>query len=325
MNNPEVVIACAWYNRAEHIHDTVDSLLSQEFDSFEIVIVNDGSTDPRVREILDSYDDPRLRVIHQENTGFVGAIRRAIAESKAPFIAIQGSGEISLPSRLRNQYDFLKGHPDHVAISSRAQNVLVRDNGTESEKGVTPSTPDVDLELLLKDNPMVHGASMYRRTAYDAIGGYRTIFKFAQDLDLWLRLQAKGRIAVIETLDVKRSIFETDGVGSDPNKIAVQTRLACLARNAAREVSRGGVDPIEIYGSGSMLFLQADRSVSKRTAACYLKLLMLNPDGVPDFLARQAWRDDWNLRSLTVRVIAAIRPLRHLSAGILRRRQKVVG
>jgi len=325
MTTPEVVIACAWYNRAEYIRSTVDSLLSQEFDSFEIVIVNDGSPDPRVREILDSYSDPRLRVIHQENTGFVGAIRRAISASQAPLIAVQGSGEVSLPWRLRNQYDFLKRHPDHVAISSRAQNVLVKGDGTEGEKGVTTSIPKVDLELLLRDNPMVHGASMYRRAAYNAVGGYRVMFQFAQDLDLWLRLQTKGKIAVIETLDVKRFIFEKDGVGNDPNKLAVQTRLAFLARKAAHEVSRCGIDPIEVYGPSSMLFLQADKAVSKRTAACYLKLLMLNPDGVSDFLARQAWRDDRNLRSFIVRVIAAVRPLRRLSAGILRRRMKAAG
>lgn len=54
---PKVSVVCAWYNRADYIKDTVDSLLNQDFDDYEIIIANDGSPDPRVREILDSYDD----------------------------------------------------------------------------------------------------------------------------------------------------------------------------------------------------------------------------------------------------------------------------
>ncbi|MBQ2263678.1 MAG: glycosyltransferase, partial [Loktanella sp.] len=58
-------------NRADYIRDTIDSLLVQDYPHFDITVVNDGSPDPRVREILDSYADPRLRVIHQDNTGFI--------------------------------------------------------------------------------------------------------------------------------------------------------------------------------------------------------------------------------------------------------------
>src|SRR5690554_1592429 len=97
-SQPRVTIVCAWYNRSEFLLRTVDSLLSQDFDDYEVVIVNDGSTDPRVRELLDGCSDSRLKVIHQENAGFVRAISRAVNYCKSPFIAIQGSGDISYPS-----------------------------------------------------------------------------------------------------------------------------------------------------------------------------------------------------------------------------------
>lgn len=97
---PKVSVVCAWYNRVDYISDTIDSLLAQDYPNFDITIVNDGSPDPLVREVLDNYTNPRLRVIHQENTGFTRAIRRAIDESDRTYIAIQGAGDISLPGRL---------------------------------------------------------------------------------------------------------------------------------------------------------------------------------------------------------------------------------
>ena len=85
---PLVSVCCAYYNRSEFLRSTINGLLAQDYPNFELVVVNDGSTDPAVRSILDSYQDPRLRVIHQSNTGFVAAIRRAIDESRGQYIAI---------------------------------------------------------------------------------------------------------------------------------------------------------------------------------------------------------------------------------------------
>lgn len=134
---PEVAIVCAWYNRADYIRDTVDSVLAQDFDRFEVVIINDGSPDPRVREILDSYDDPRLRVVHQENTGFTVAIRRAIDMTSAPYIAIQGAGDVSLPGRLRHQHDWLESNAGIGVVGCRVAVAVAGRDGIRDEKAMT--------------------------------------------------------------------------------------------------------------------------------------------------------------------------------------------
>lgn len=315
---PQVVVACAWYNRADYIRDTVDSVLAQDFDDFEIVIVNDGSPDPRVREILDSYDDPRLRVIHQENTGFVGAITRAIAASDAPFIAIQGAGEVSHRQRLKNQWDFLESNLDHVAVSSVASNVLIKKDDTRHVVSQTRPVEHVTTDKLIEANRLIHGASMFRRNTFETVGGYRPVFKYAQDYDLWLRMSRHGYLSVINSIDVTRNIFEVDGIASAPAKTLIQARLACLARNCAVEYKKSGIDIVQTYGNQSMLFLRPDKKISKRTAGAYLKMLIDDYSTAPSDLARQAWSDNWNYLSFGVMATSQTRWSRLSVSKILR-------
>lgn len=123
---PKVSVVCAWYNRAGYIRDTIDALLAQDLDDYEIIVVNDGSTDPVVRETLDSYDDPRLRVFHRDNVGFVKTMRFAIEQSRSTYIAVQGAGDVSLPARLSRQCALLQGDSELVIVGTWFENVLLR-------------------------------------------------------------------------------------------------------------------------------------------------------------------------------------------------------
>jgi glycosyltransferase involved in cell wall biosynthesis len=153
-----------------------------------VIVVNDGSSDPRVREILDGYRDARLRVIHQDNAGFVQAIRRAIAASQAPFIAIQGAGDVSHPQRLARQYAFLAAHPEVAMAGCRYHNVTKRAGSDDVRRLGKCRNPEPTAAEIRRGNPFAHGEVMIRRACYDAVGGYRTFFVNSQDKDLWLRL-----------------------------------------------------------------------------------------------------------------------------------------
>lgn len=214
MSTPEVVVACAWYNRADYIRDTVDSLLAQDFDSFEIVIVNDGSTDPRVREILDSYDDPRLRVIHQENTGFTVAIRRAIAESDAEYIAIQGAGDQSLPKRICKQCKFLRSN-NHVGAISVSSYHISTETGKLIKKKIQEGS--ITHHILLGRFLIDHGSLMIRKEAYQSVNGYDRFFEFCQDRDLLIRMASDWDIHALPDIEYVKQVF-SDGVSFAPEK-----------------------------------------------------------------------------------------------------------
>lgn len=233
MSMPEVVVACAWYNRAEYIRVTVDSLLNQDFDSFEIIIVNDGSTDPRVKEILDSYNDPRLRVIHQANTGFTVAIRRAIDASNAPHIAIQGAGDVSHSSRLGIQFEYLKQNPEVALVGSGSETYSIQQS--RSITFLDKELLNIDQKYLKKRVPFTQGTIMFRRSAYEEIGGYDLFFKYCQDWDLYYRMSKVGKIARLGAALYSKRIFN-DGASYAPEKHLEQRIYRIIASRTNYEL-----------------------------------------------------------------------------------------
>lgn len=246
---PSVSVVCAWYNRADFIRDTVDSLLQQDFNSFEVIIVNDGSTDPRVRERLDNYHDPRLRIIHQENTGFVRAIRSAINASRAPFVAIQGAGDVSYPQRLKKQYEFLVANADFAITGCCYEDVLKRHGSPEIRRPSKFRSAEPTPADIRRGNPFGHGEVMMRRSTYDRVGGYRPFFLNSQDKDLWLRLASINRLHIIKDVLYERRVFATDGISASLRKTLAQIAFSRIADRCHDERMRGDADSVDRYGS----------------------------------------------------------------------------
>ncbi|GEN29659.1 hypothetical protein HVA01_33050 [Halovibrio variabilis] len=208
---PKVSIVCAWYNRADYIKDTVDSLLNQDFDDYEIIISNDGSTDPRVKKILDSYSDPKLTIIHKENEGFTKTLKMLMEKSRAPFVAIQGAGDLSYANRLRKQYEVLSNDENVGAVGSGF------DVGIEGMKKIKyrPPIDTSKVEELKKNVPFTHGTIMYRKYSYLQAGGYDTRFKYCSDWDLYFRILSVCEIKAIDEPLYKKIEFN-DGFSFSP-------------------------------------------------------------------------------------------------------------
>lgn len=271
---PKVSIVCAWYNRADYIKDTVDSLLNQNFDDYEVIIANDGSSDPQVKAILDSYDDPKLKVIHKKNEGFVKTIRMLIGVSRAPYVAIQGAGEISLSNRLPKQYNFLKKNQEFVAVGCAAEQIVVKGDNYVTVQSRNNYTGAITVDDLLRGNPFVHGSLMFTRTAYESIDGYRTFFKYAQDIDLLLRLSSIGKMYILEDIEYQRLIFPLDGVAVNPDKQLLQYHLASFSRTCAIHNIKNIPDLLDVYGDAGALFFKANLKLKIFNLKLFLKLLL---------------------------------------------------
>jgi glycosyltransferase involved in cell wall biosynthesis len=188
----------AVYEGGARLAATLESVLRQTLSDFELLVVDDGSTDD-TPSILCEYAarDPRVRVITQMNQGLTRALIAGCSAARAPVIARQDAGDTSMPERFAQQHEALTEGVVLVSCWTRtiapggetmfetnadgreARASLLRD-GVESIRGLTH-----------------HGTAMFRRDAYLAAGGYREAFRFAQDLDLWIRLARAGRIAIV--------------------------------------------------------------------------------------------------------------------------------
>jgi len=277
MDEIKVSICVAYYNRSEYVKECIQSLLDQDYDSFEIIVVNDGSKDPLTGQYLDELDDRRLKIIHQENKGFVSAIRAAIEASSGKYIAIQGAGDISLPSRIRRQASVLDENPQVGIVSCLFENVVFggENDGLRKRRGYNNGKISSS-DFLNGSNPLGHGEVMFRRNIYNKVGGYRPYFKFSQDLDLWLLMIDHCEVEIIQEILYERRMFMKDGVSTDASKQFLQKYLAEFARQCYLDRQQYGKDLVEQYGIHGGLFRLRSTALSNFIATKIINALLVD-------------------------------------------------
>jgi glycosyltransferase involved in cell wall biosynthesis len=202
---PEVSVVVSVYNGMTHVRRSLESILEQEGVDLELIVVNDGSTDATPMILSDlAAKDARVRLVHQENRGLTKALIVACSLARAEFIARHDADDVSLPGRLARQLELLRSNQQVSFVSCWSRAL-----GPEGEllfETRRPADPREATDLFRKRlGPVHHGSVMFRRAAYEHVGGYRPEFYYAQDGDLWLRLSEKGQIAYVpDTLYVYR-------------------------------------------------------------------------------------------------------------------------
>ena len=249
MSAPLVSVVMSVYNGADTLPETLRSVLEQTGCDFELIVVDDGSTDGS-GDMLDRWSarDSRLRILHQENTGLTRALIRGCAAARGELIARQDAGDRSLPGRLAVQHRYLSAHPDTVLVSCGT-----RFSGPDGETlyEVTRAGEELSEGLARLDVNRItstphHGATMFRRDAYGAAGGDRETFWAAQDLDLWLRLAELGGCWGLSPILYEARL--------EPNSISMcrrdeQFRAAALAIECALH-RRNGQDESTLLAAG---------------------------------------------------------------------------
>jgi glycosyltransferase involved in cell wall biosynthesis len=182
------------YDGERHLAEAVESILGQSFADFEFVVVDDGSTD-RTPEILQGYDDARLRVLSPGRLGRAGALNHALAETTAPLVALMDADDVSLERRLERQVEFLASSSS-VAVCSTWLEVI--DEAGHTISTLAFPTRDADLRRrFLRGNPIGGPASLVRREVFDRVGGFREEYVPSEDHDLWRRALPEFGFATI--------------------------------------------------------------------------------------------------------------------------------
>ena len=200
----EISVVMSIYNGASLMRETVESILRQERVTFELIAIDDGSTDES-GNILDEYaaQDARVRVIHQENQGLTRALIRGCAEAQASYIARQDVGDSSHPQRLRLQKEALDANPALAFVSCWTDfcgpewEFLYRVKGTGRASFPADILSESEKHGVI-DGPTSHPSVMFRTDSYEMAGGYRAEFRCGQDWDLWYRLAEVGKFQTIE-------------------------------------------------------------------------------------------------------------------------------
>lgn len=185
---PRVSVLMPVYNGARFLESAVRSVLDQTFTDFELVAVDDGSSDktPRILAELAARDG-RIRVIRQANTGIVGALNNGLAECRGAYVARMDGDDLCLPDRFAEQVAHLDANPGCVLVGGLAE--LIDEHG--ATRGIVAGGPHRMTRLDVfppRIAVSIHPLVMIRRAALEAIGGYRADFPHAEDYDLYIRL-----------------------------------------------------------------------------------------------------------------------------------------
>jgi len=186
------------YNAARYLRAAIQSVLDQTYRNFELVVVDDGSEDESPAMLNEfAAADPRIKIVSRPNTGIVGALNDGIAAASADLIARMDSDDLCEPERFEKQIAFLDANPDHVLVGSQVMMIDPEGASLCPKRDTEYSHEKIDAAHLAHRWPLVHPTIMMRKSALQAVGGYRRKYEWLEDLDLFLRLAEVGKIASV--------------------------------------------------------------------------------------------------------------------------------
>lgn len=188
------------YNKEQSITSTLQTVLKQTYQDFEIVIVNDGSTDYSVEEVA-KVTDPRIRLIHQRNAGVSAARNRGIEEAKGEYIAFLDADDEWKPDYLKTQYELTQKYPECSIFAcnyefkdtqGKVTPTIIRKLTFKGEDGILSNYFEV---ASCSHPPLWTSAVMIKKNAIQSIGGFPVGIKSGEDLLTWARLACKYHTA----------------------------------------------------------------------------------------------------------------------------------
>jgi len=235
MNRPKVSVIIPTYNRCALLHEAIASVLEQTFKDLELIVVDDGSTD-ETRDVVMSFDDPRIRYLFQANRGVSAARNWGVASSRGGLIAFLDSDDVWLPEKLETQVSYLEKHPG-ISICQTEEIWIrngVRVNPAEKHRKFSGWIFRECIPLCI----VSPSAVMLTREAFDRLGGFDEDLPACEDYDLWLRASLRYEIHTLpEALIEKR--------GGHEDQLSRQPGLDIYRISALRKVLRDSTIPDE--------------------------------------------------------------------------------
>jgi glycosyl transferase family 2 len=274
-NGHEVSVLIPVRNGARFLGEALESVSAQTYDDFEIILVDDASTD-EIREVLERYPDPRLRVLRRgEPGGTAIALNDGLAEARGRYVAVMHADDIALAHRLALEVEFLNHHPDVGIVGGNQQPIDVDGRSIGSATHL-PTSPGHIRWMLHVHNCLNHPTIMARRHVLVDLGGYRPDAVPAEDYFLWIDALETTRIANIDDVVLRYRIHpesasstrsqEMDSLALDASEEALVRRLHAPPDRSALRILR---DPAlaeaasiaEVRGAASLLWRFTDAVV----------------------------------------------------------------
>jgi GT2 family glycosyltransferase len=201
MENARVSVCIPTFNKAGHLREAIASILAQRFGDFELIVLDDASTDG-TPAVVEAFRDPRLRGLrHPQNIGLAANFSLCLAVAGCEYVVIFHDDDVMMPELLEREVALLDSNPDVVLVHCAAQ--LIDDRGRVFSAPPCPWPPVTKGSDFVRrywsreDYGITMASAMLRRSVATGIGGFNTELKYSLDADLWQRMAFVGKVAFI--------------------------------------------------------------------------------------------------------------------------------
>lgn len=231
---PRVSVLMTIYNAAPYLRAAIDSLIAQTFMDWELIAIENGSTDSSF-EILKSYSDSRIKIhSFEKNIGRTPALRYAHDHANGEFVAVLDADDVVYPQRFSRQVLFLSDNPEVALVASWAHYI---DKCGKIIGAFTPPVLSGELtDSLGWGNPIAHSSAMYRNQISQEVGGYPESFVWAQDSALFLAIANRYPIAVVDKFLCQIRIQDTNMTTASAYALIVATEKVQLFELASKTI-----------------------------------------------------------------------------------------
>jgi glycosyltransferase involved in cell wall biosynthesis len=281
MKNPKVSVVMSVYNGVPYLPEAIESILTQTYNDFEFIVIDDGSNDGTA-DILCSYDNPRIKLVHQKNRGLPASLNRGIQMSEGKYIARMDADDISEPDRLACQVQYLDSHPDCVMLGTCSL-MIDQEGQTLCMLNMPQDQETILSELDRCSSPFVHGSVMFRKSAAVQCSLYDERMLTAQDWLLWLNMAQIGRMTNLAATLYRRRLTANAITMLTPQ----QSKLKMSILKKIRET--GGVT---IETANQLLLLVRNKNTDDCEAYYYLGAakMLIERDWQPARARRYIWQ-----------------------------------
>jgi len=240
---PAVSVVVATYNRCDFLAETIESVFEQRFRDFELIVVDDGSTDD-TRKLLESYGQ-RLRYYYQENRGPSAARNLGVRHARGSWISIQDSDDLSAPDHLSRLYGYAQNHPDCGMVFANGAYLGGPEHKRETIIPAAKSRRLAEQGVRLKDlfdKSIVRlQAALISRACYDQLGGHDESLRISMDLDLSFRIFNRYPVAYLDEVMFFYRKHEGNTSGNQELRLSENIRVIrkLLAENPQAEAVLG--------------------------------------------------------------------------------------
>jgi len=214
---PKISVLMTVFNADGFLQETLESLVNQDFDDWEAIVIENGSNDSS-REILRNFSDERIKpTFLKQNIGRTEALNLALNKSFSEYIAILDADDIAMEKRFSRQIEWLESDGSVGLVGSWAS--FIDSKGKFIQLKFGPEKHEAIVRRFATQNPFVHSSVMFRREIAMSIGGYDLTYKYAQDFDLIMKFATLSRVEIIPEMLCKWRSLENSQTSSPKSSV----------------------------------------------------------------------------------------------------------